>query len=146
MLIAHAALFVNKPVIQKRRKLFGGRFDMAKAQSTYFTVRGKSYFSRLPKYWPPIPLSARRVCPPPRDCPLTVKYVLCGPKLWRRFAEIFSGFFQQIKVRQQERRKDSIQAVCRRMMRLERFFLLSSKELGDSSLKIQNQKLNFLHI
>ncbi len=35
------------------------------AQSTYFTVRGQSYFSRLPKYWPPIPLSARRVCPLP---------------------------------------------------------------------------------
>jgi hypothetical protein len=31
-------------------------------------VRGQSYFSRLPKYWPPISLSARRVCsvyPPP---------------------------------------------------------------------------------
>ncbi len=28
-------------------------------------VRGQSYLSRLPKYWPPIPLSARRVCPPP---------------------------------------------------------------------------------
>ncbi len=27
-------------------------------------VRGQSYFSRLPKYWPPIPLSARQ-CPPP---------------------------------------------------------------------------------
>jgi hypothetical protein len=27
--------------------------------------RGQSYFSRLPKYWPPIPLSARQVCPPP---------------------------------------------------------------------------------
>ncbi len=26
------------------------------------TVRGQSYFSRLPKYWPPTPLSARRVC------------------------------------------------------------------------------------
>ncbi len=36
-----------------------------KSQSTYFTVRGQSYFSRLPKYWLPIPLSARRVCPPP---------------------------------------------------------------------------------
>jgi hypothetical protein len=24
-------------------------------QSTYFTVRGQSYFSRLPKYWPPHP-------------------------------------------------------------------------------------------
>jgi hypothetical protein len=29
------------------------------------TVRGQSYLSRLPKYWPPHPLSARRVCPPP---------------------------------------------------------------------------------
>jgi hypothetical protein len=28
-------------------------------------LRGQSYISRLPKYWPPIPLSARRVCPPP---------------------------------------------------------------------------------
>jgi hypothetical protein len=36
-----------------------------KAQSTYFTVRGQSYFSRLPNIDPPIPLSARRVCPPP---------------------------------------------------------------------------------
>jgi hypothetical protein len=34
------------------------------AQSTYFTVRGQSYFSRLPNYWPPTPLSARRVCTP----------------------------------------------------------------------------------
>ena len=33
------------------------------AQSTYFTVRGQSYFSRLPKYWPPITLSDRRVFP-----------------------------------------------------------------------------------
>ena len=29
-----------------------------------FTVRGQSYLSRLPKYGPPIPLSARRVCTP----------------------------------------------------------------------------------
>ncbi len=31
------------------------------------TVRGQSYVMRLPKYWPPTPLSARRVCiyPPP---------------------------------------------------------------------------------
>ncbi len=28
------------------------------------TVRGKSYVSRLPKYWPPTPLSARWVCTP----------------------------------------------------------------------------------
>jgi hypothetical protein len=39
-----------------------------KVQSTYFTVRGQSYFSRLPKYWPPIPLSAwqvrARICKP----------------------------------------------------------------------------------
>ncbi len=32
-----------------------------------FTVRGQSYLSRLPKYWPPIPLSAWRVCPPPQQ-------------------------------------------------------------------------------
>ncbi len=31
-------------------------------------VRGQSYFSRLPKYWPPIPLSARRVCTPRLCC------------------------------------------------------------------------------
>jgi hypothetical protein len=30
-----------------------------------FTVRRQSYLSRLPKYWPPIPLSTWRVCPPP---------------------------------------------------------------------------------
>jgi hypothetical protein len=35
------------------------------SQSKYFSIRGQSYFSRLPKYWPPIPLFARRVCPPP---------------------------------------------------------------------------------
>ncbi len=29
------------------------------------TVRGQSYVSRLQKYGPPTPLSARRVCPPP---------------------------------------------------------------------------------
>ncbi len=28
------------------------------------TVRGQSYVSRLPKYWPPTPLSTRRDCPP----------------------------------------------------------------------------------
>jgi hypothetical protein len=27
-------------------------------------VRAQSYFTRLPKYCPPIPLSAQRVCPP----------------------------------------------------------------------------------
>ncbi len=31
-------------------------------------VRGQSYFSRLPKFWPPIPLSARRVCTPRLCC------------------------------------------------------------------------------
>ncbi len=29
------------------------------------TVKGQTYFSRLPKSWPPIPISARRVCTPP---------------------------------------------------------------------------------
>jgi hypothetical protein len=28
-------------------------------------VRGQSYFSRLPKYWPPHPPLRRRFCPPP---------------------------------------------------------------------------------
>jgi hypothetical protein len=31
------------------------------------TVRGQSYVYRLPKYWPPTPLSARRVCRPPQQ-------------------------------------------------------------------------------
>ena len=43
--------------IRKRREMT--------AQSTYFTVRGQSYFSRLPNLLTPIPLSPRRVCPPP---------------------------------------------------------------------------------
>jgi hypothetical protein len=34
-------------------------------QSTYFTVRWQSYFSRLPKYWPPTPLSALASVYPP---------------------------------------------------------------------------------
>jgi hypothetical protein len=38
------------------------------ALSTYFTVRGQSYFSGLPKYWPSIPLSARRECTPRLCC------------------------------------------------------------------------------
>jgi hypothetical protein len=42
--------------------LFFYEYVEGKAHSTYFTVRGQSYFSRHPKYWPPIPLSARRVC------------------------------------------------------------------------------------
>ncbi len=40
-------------------------FGRLYSESAYFTVKGQSYFSRLPKYWPPIPLSAQRVCPPP---------------------------------------------------------------------------------
>ncbi len=54
-------------------KLFGGGWwmdwplpsSMDCTVERLFTVRGQSYFSRLPKYWPPIPLSAWRVCPPP---------------------------------------------------------------------------------
>ncbi len=51
--------------LQKRRASFflsaNGIYEIssAQAQSTYFTVRGQSYFCRLSKYWPPIPLSAR---------------------------------------------------------------------------------------
>ena len=32
------------------------------------TVRGQSYVLRLPKYWPPTPLSERRVCTPRLCC------------------------------------------------------------------------------
>ncbi len=38
------------------------------ARREIITVRGQSYFSRLPKYWPPIPFSARRVCTPRLCC------------------------------------------------------------------------------
>ncbi len=40
-------------------------FPLGLHRREIITVRGQSYFSRLPIYWPPIPLSARRVCPPP---------------------------------------------------------------------------------
>jgi hypothetical protein len=40
-------------------------FDRNLCDRREIIVRGQSYFSRLPKYWPPIPRSARRVCPPP---------------------------------------------------------------------------------
>ncbi len=33
-------------------------------QSTYYTVRGQSYFSRLPKYWPPSPSPSGECVPP----------------------------------------------------------------------------------
>jgi hypothetical protein len=39
--------------------------SMAPERRETITVRGRSYFSRLPKNWPPIPLSARRVCSVP---------------------------------------------------------------------------------
>ncbi len=35
------------------------------SQSTYFTVRGQSYFSRLPKCWPPSPSPPGECVPPP---------------------------------------------------------------------------------
>ncbi len=35
------------------------------SQSTYFTVRGQSYFSRLSKYWPPSPSPPGECVPPP---------------------------------------------------------------------------------
>ncbi len=41
------------------------RPELAGSNRREIVVRGQSYFSRLPKYWPSIPLSARRVCPPP---------------------------------------------------------------------------------
>ncbi len=38
--------------------------DQWYTQSTYFTVRGQSYFSRLPKYWSPIPSPPDECVPP----------------------------------------------------------------------------------
>ncbi len=52
----------GEPTSAQYRSAHGG---YGRPQITYFTVRGQSYYSRLPKYWPPIPLSTRRVCPPP---------------------------------------------------------------------------------
>ncbi len=56
-----------------RNSLLGNRKKIAKFLIRTFAcgrreiiVRGQSYFSRLPKYWTPIPLSARRVCTPRR--------------------------------------------------------------------------------
>ncbi len=43
----------------------GGLSWLGSARREIITERGQSYVSRLPKYWPPTPLSARRVCPPP---------------------------------------------------------------------------------
>jgi hypothetical protein len=56
----------------------------------------------------------------------------------------FGGFFHQIKVRQPIGRKDSIQAVCRRMRRLEALLYLEVQnfelfsKIQDQSEKIKN--------
>ncbi len=44
---------------------FSTRLSIPVIVERLFTVRGQSYVSRLPKYWPPTPLSACRVCLPP---------------------------------------------------------------------------------
>jgi hypothetical protein len=46
------------------------------------------------------------------------------PAIQTKIVHHFGGFFYQIKVRQPIGRKDSIQAVCRRMRRLEAFLYL----------------------
>ncbi len=46
------------------------------------TVRGQSYVSRLPKYWPPTPL-ARRVCPPPSPHTLAGRRGGWGSIFWK---------------------------------------------------------------
>ncbi len=54
--------------VQAQYKLFWNTWRLTlriTEYCTYFTARGQSYFSRLPRYWAPNPLSARRVCPPP---------------------------------------------------------------------------------
>jgi hypothetical protein len=58
--------------------------------------------------------------------------------LRRRLAQHFGGFFHQIKERQQIGREDSIQAVCRRMRRLEGFLY----EAGTNSELHKNVESN----
>jgi hypothetical protein len=55
-----------------------------------------------------------------------------------KMVQHFGGFFHQIKVRHPIRRKDSIQAVCRRMRRLEAF-LYGSAQNFELFSKIQDQ-------
>jgi len=56
-IVQHAIAHVLMLELCRRRK--------AQPRREIITVRGQSYVSRLPKDWPPTPLSARRVCPPP---------------------------------------------------------------------------------
>ncbi len=46
--------------------LFMGLFDLAERRE--IITRGQSYSSRIPQYWPPIPLSAGRMCTPRLCC------------------------------------------------------------------------------
>jgi hypothetical protein len=50
--------------------------------------------------------------------------------LGRQLAKHFGEFFHQIKVRQQIGRKDSVQAVCLRMWRLEGFLWTANRKKG----------------
>jgi hypothetical protein len=61
----------SQPLWHRQRKLKSfshynsNCFTLKGTRRESITVRGQTYVSRLPKYWPPTPLSARRVCPPP---------------------------------------------------------------------------------
>ncbi len=44
------------------------RLCIVQCRREIITVRGQSYVLRLPKYWPPTPLSSRRVCTPRLCC------------------------------------------------------------------------------
>ena len=50
------------------RLTLGTHFCKAWQRREIITVRGPSYVLRLPKYWPPTPLSARRLCTPRLCC------------------------------------------------------------------------------
>jgi hypothetical protein len=62
------------------------------------------------------------------------------PALQTKIVHHFGGFFHQIKERQPIGRKDSIQAVCRRMRRLEAFLYLEVQNLELFS-KILDKKI-----
>jgi hypothetical protein len=76
-------------------------------------------------------------------------YILClkgglvSPKwAWKTACTALRRTFHQIKVRQQIGREDGIQAVCRRMRKLEGFyFLYEAAKNFNSFKKNQNQNL-----
>jgi hypothetical protein len=64
------------------------------------------------------------------------------PTIQTKVVQHFGGFFHQIKVRQTIGRKDSIQAACRRMRRLEAFLYLAAQYYFNSFRKFKIKILN----